>query len=385
MRTPSSPLQPPFIAAMMIPTGVGARQGGFGGDATPALNLLASVCDGLITHPNVANAAVFQQLPANALYVEGYGLDQFFRKRWGLQPVRSNRVGVVLDAGMAPAMATLHHNVLNAVRTVYGVDILPPVTTGAPLRLTLETGTSGATTGTLQNPQVLLAACRQAEQQGATAIALAVHLSGLCEDDDAETAYQTSGGVDPIGGLEAILSHFVVSQLGIPCANAPVFSREQAEPAFDRLVDPRTAAEFIAPTFLPCVLQGLARAPRFVPLPPVADSAGVLTLQAVDALVTPYNALGGLPVLSCLEAGIPVIAVADNPTVLAMDPGAFNRWRTARQNGRLLIAASYYEAAGILSALKAGLPLPAAPHEHSCAGSFVPPPGVASLVPSPAL
>ncbi len=66
--------QPPFVAAMVIPTGVGASIGGFAGDATPHLNLLASVTDVLITHPNVANAAVFQKLPDNALYVEGYGL-----------------------------------------------------------------------------------------------------------------------------------------------------------------------------------------------------------------------------------------------------------------------------------------------------------------------
>jgi hypothetical protein len=84
---------PDFTVAMVIPTGVGASQGGYGGDATVWMNLLASVCDTLVTHPNVANAAAFQALPSNALYVEGYGLDAFFKGDWGLCPVLAQRLG----------------------------------------------------------------------------------------------------------------------------------------------------------------------------------------------------------------------------------------------------------------------------------------------------
>src|ERR1044072_7257870 len=109
-------LKPPFMAAMIIPTGVGASIGGFGGDAMVYLNLLASVTDVLITHPNVANAAMFQKLPDNALYVEGYGLDRFMQGAWGLRPARRNRVGVVFDASMQDDMRTLHINTVNAVR-----------------------------------------------------------------------------------------------------------------------------------------------------------------------------------------------------------------------------------------------------------------------------
>ena len=57
------PNSPPFITAMIIPTGVGASIGGFGGDASPQMNALADVSDVFITHPNVANAAIFQNLP----------------------------------------------------------------------------------------------------------------------------------------------------------------------------------------------------------------------------------------------------------------------------------------------------------------------------------
>ena len=60
-----------FNTVFIVPTGIGAEVGGHAGDATPAAQLLASCCDQLITHPNVVNASDINELPANALYVEG--------------------------------------------------------------------------------------------------------------------------------------------------------------------------------------------------------------------------------------------------------------------------------------------------------------------------
>ncbi len=60
-----------FNVAMLIPTGIGAAIGGHAGDATPVAQLLASVCDSLVIHPNVVNASDINEMPANALYVEG--------------------------------------------------------------------------------------------------------------------------------------------------------------------------------------------------------------------------------------------------------------------------------------------------------------------------
>ena len=60
-----------FNVVMLVPTGIGASVGGHAGDATPAATLLSSVCDTLITHPNVLNASDIIQIPSNALYVEG--------------------------------------------------------------------------------------------------------------------------------------------------------------------------------------------------------------------------------------------------------------------------------------------------------------------------
>jgi hypothetical protein len=347
--------QPPFMAAMLVPTGIGASIGGFAGDATPYLNLLASVTDVLITHPNVANAAVFQRLPENALYVEGYGLDRFMQGQWALRPVINNKVGVVLDAGMPPEMRILHINTINAVKSVYGVEIVAYVQTEAPIETGLQITPSGCSSGYLRNPEVILSACRQLQAQGATAIALCTLLPDPDAADHAmEAQYKEGGGVDPIGGIEAILSHLVVSQLGIPCANAPVFTWEKALPVTDEILDPRTAAEFIAPTFLPCVLTGLHRSPSLIPSGNA--QANDLTVDGLSALVVPADALGGIPVLAALQRNIPVIAVANNTTVLAVDAQCFTA-ASAERRACIRHARSYEEAAGMLQAMRLGLSL----------------------------
>ena len=52
-----------FNVVHLVPTGIGAEIGGHAGDATPTAKLLASVCDTLITHPNVVNASDVFDIP----------------------------------------------------------------------------------------------------------------------------------------------------------------------------------------------------------------------------------------------------------------------------------------------------------------------------------
>ena len=59
-----------FNAVLLIPTGVGAELGGHSGDGGALAVAMASLCDNLITHPNVVNASDINELPANGLYVE---------------------------------------------------------------------------------------------------------------------------------------------------------------------------------------------------------------------------------------------------------------------------------------------------------------------------
>jgi hypothetical protein len=352
----------PFLVAMVVPTGVGAAQGGFGGDATPWLNLLASCCDGLITHPNVANAAQFQKLPQNAWYVEGFLLDQWAMGRCTLDPPppTGRRLGVVMDAGIPGDMQTLHHNVLGALRAVYGVSIVTVEITREPLAISLIQQGSGASSGALDNPDVLLEAARTCQAQGADAVVIlglmepkTVATPNGQEAPTLEADYLNGQGVDPIGGVEAILSHLVVAHVGIPAAHVPVFSWETAHPVLDKLLAPKVAAEFITPSFAACVFLGLQQAPT-----PCWETQTGVAFDALSAVVTPVDALGGPMVLRALELGIPVLPVASNQTVLNTTLETLlgdQEVARRRQAGQIRPVANYLEAAGMLQLMRLGM------------------------------
>jgi hypothetical protein len=199
--------------------------------------------------------------------------------------------------------------------------------------------------GQLGQPEALLRAGRQLKAAGATAIAVVARFP---DDPDSEAlaAYRQGSGVDALAGAEAVISHLLSRELGLPCAHAPALSPLPLDPD----LDPRAAGEELGFTFLPCVLVGLSRAPDLLPAakPPGVGgaSAPALGIDAVGAVIAPAGALGGAAVLACAERGIPVIAV-DNPCLLEV---------TAEALGLDVIAASSYsEAAGLVLALREGI------------------------------
>ena len=76
---------------------------------------------------------------------------------------------------------------------------------------------------------------------------------------------------------------------------------------------------------------------------------GVFTARDVSCLVIPDNCLG-LPTLAALEQGIPVIAVKENKNLMKNDLSTLP-WA----KGQLHIVENYWEAAGVLSAMRAGI------------------------------
>jgi hypothetical protein len=75
----------------------------------------------------------------------------------------------------------------------------------------------------------------------------------------------------------------------------------------------------------------------------------VLTAEDVSALVIPDGCVG-LPTLAAVEQGIPVVAVRSNSNLMRNDLKSL-----PFRAGQLHYAANYYEAAGVLSAMKAGV------------------------------
>lgn len=332
--------QRPYTAVLIVPTGVGAAIGGYAGDALPVARAIAQVADTLITHPNVLNGAqLYWPLP-NALYVEGYGLDQFAAGRWGLRPVHRNRLGLLLDAGIEETLRWRHLQAADAARATLGLEMTDYVVTDAPVGVTLQTAASGSTWGTIADPGTLLRAAERLVQWGAEAIAVVVRFPDDT-DSPALQDYRQGQGVDALAGAEAVISHLLVRHLQIPCAHAPALSPLPLDPT----LSPKSAAEELGHTFLPCVLAGLSHAPQFV-----IDGdrpAHTLHREQVDAVIAPATAFGGSGLLSLSGTSAQLIAVEDNLTTLTVTP--------EKMGIRATRVRSYLEAIGVMAAHKAGI------------------------------
>ncbi len=352
-KAPSSPM--PTI--MVVPTGIGCDIGGFAGDAMPAARLLAAASGCLITHPNVMNGASLYWVDPRISYVEGYSLDRFAAGEMNLRPVRQQKVGLLLDAGIEPALRQRHLQVVDGCRATLGLNITCEVTSDLPLGVELCKGSSGVSWGGLRQPDSLLRAGKFLKEAGATAIAV---VSRFPDDIEAETLkeYRRGNGVDALAGAEALISHLLVRELGIPCAHAPALRPLPLEYS----LDPRATGEELGYTFLGSVLVGLSRAPDLLAVnekeEPLEKKNSFICADDLGALVVPDGALGGDVALSCLERGIPIISVK-NPSVLNVTKDSLlaNEDLQVREEVGILSACSYSEAAGFLLLLREGISL----------------------------
>jgi Protein of unknown function (DUF3326) len=333
----------PYTVALIIPTGIGASMGGYAGDAIPIAKALAASCDQLITHPNVMNGAqMYWPLP-NVLYVEGYALDRFAAGEWGLQPTQQNSIGLVFDQAIEPELLQRHLQAADAARATLGLNITGYILTDEPLGVELKTADSGASWGTIQRLDSLLRATdKLIHQQKATAIAVVARFP---DDPGAEVlqAYRHGQGVDPLAGAEAVISHSIVREFRVPCAHAPALSPLAIDPD----ISPRSAAEELGYTFLPCVLVGLSKAPTFTTN--YQANSGAIWGGSVDAVIVPASACGGSALLSFAHSSTKIIAVTENHTRMSVYP--------ADLGISAISVSSYLEAIGVVTVDRAGMSL----------------------------
>lgn len=298
-------------AAFVVPTGVGAAVGGFAGDASGWARKFAKEFN-LIVNPNVVNAACFSGITENMLYTEGYALTKFFKGEINLKPANDNKIGIIFDCAIPQNVLNVHINTVNAVKTVYGVDVCAIEITDSPCGVEFFNTQSGISSGRLNNPETLLRAGKKLLAKGAQAIAVVV----LFDDPDESDGYADGEAVDIVGGVEAVISHYLSSELMVPVAHAPAFCENEIS---EKIVDPRASAEYITSTFLPCILLGLAHAPEILP-----ENTEGINISAVSALVMPYNCLGSSIVFDAIKNNVKVCAVKENSTVLNIDKEALN-------------------------------------------------------------
>ncbi len=338
-----------FNAVMLIPTGVDCAIGGHAGDATPAARLLASVCDNLVLHPNVVNASDVNEQTENCLYVEGSLICRLLMGTVGLRKIRQNRVLLVTeDRPEAPNVVEQTINCAEGARATLGMDISDVVVLERELFMQTGVSDSGRVTGRIERLSHLVDLLR--EKRGSyDAVALATRITPHIDTVELHRSYFGQGGPNPWGGVEAILTHLLSTVLDVPTAHAPTMSSEALRTERWGVVEPRKAAEVISTTYLFCVLKGLNRAPQVVVRPTGVYDPSILSAEDVSALVIPDGCVG-VPTLAAVEQGIPVVAVKSNTNLMKNDLKAL-----PFREGQLHYAANYYEAAGILAAMKAGV------------------------------
>ena len=336
-----------FTVVLLVPTGIGAEIGGHAGDAAPVARVLAAGCDTLITHPNVVNASDINEIPENALYVEGSVICRLLMGTAGLERVRSNRVFVVIDAHKDELFVNAAVNSVNAARASYGLRCPRVIQLDPPVKLRARYTSSGAAAGRVEEFDGLCAVLDDYRGQYD-----AVALSSVIDvPHEYHMEYFRSEGkmINPWGGVEAMLTHAISSLYNVPSAHAPMLESREIANMDPGVVDPRMAAEAVSTTFLQCTLKGLQRSPRIVTSRDAMRQPSVVTAEEVSCLVIPDGCVG-LPTLACLEQGIPVIAVRENRNVMRNDLTALP-WAP----DQLHIVDNYWEAAGVIAAMKAGI------------------------------
>lgn len=339
--------QEAFNVVFLVPTGVGCEIGGHAGDANAAARLVAGACDTVITHPNVVNASDINELPANGLYVEGSIISRLMMGTVGLRRVRANRVLSVIEAHEDVVFEEVAINTVNAARATFGLRSAGVVRLEEALVMSAEYAASGRAVGRVDGLEHLFSVLD--ERRGdfdAVALSSRVRVPG-----DSHREYFRAGGemINPWGGVEAMLTHAVSHVYNVPTAHAPMeINRRLANLEFG-VVDARMAAEVISRGYFMCVLKGLHRSPQIVERPDRFDDRGVLCARDVSCLVIPDKCVG-LPTLSALIQGIPVIAVRENDNIMENDLAELP-WAP----GQLHYAKNYWEAVGIMQALRVGM------------------------------
>ena len=339
-----------FNAVFLVPTGIGAEIGGHSGDSGPVGKLLAGSCDHLITHPNVGNAADINELPPNTFYVEGSVIADLLMGNVELQPVRSNRLLLLMEHHTDPWFMDATVNMASAARAAAGFDVREVVVLEKNFSMRSVYASSGRAAGVVEGLESVFSALdRRRSEFDAVAIASLIKVPPHYHKDyfaDSEDRM-----VNPWGGVEAMLTHTLSRQYRVPTAHAPMMTSREVQTLDFGPVDPRKAAEPVSSTYLFSVLKGLHRSPAICPAGGNPGAAGRFGAENIHCLIIPDGCIG-LPTLAALAQRIPVIAVRGNRNCLTNDlrvlPGA---------SEGVYYVDNYLEASGVMTALRNGISL----------------------------
>ena len=244
------------VIALQIPTGIGANYGGYAGDFGYIARKFAKHFH-CIVNPNAVNGGILSAINYDMSYVEGHLFDEFFKGNINitpLNPYETNKIGLIFDCEIPQNIINVHINTINALKMVQGIETIAIEYTTSPVGVEIVVE-NGISYGNLKNPETLVEASEKLIKKGANAIAVVCFFNEDAEDED----YSNASGIDPIGGVEAIISHLITKKFAIPSAHAPAFVDVDIS---EKIENPKVSSELISSTYLPCIMQGLSIAPK---------------------------------------------------------------------------------------------------------------------------
>ncbi|MBQ8635457.1 DUF3326 domain-containing protein [bacterium] len=292
------------IVAISIPTGIGAEIGGYAGDFGYIAREFSKYFH-VVINPNAVNGGILSAINYDMSYLEGYLFDEFLKGSITITPKKqyeTNKIGVIFDCAIPQDILNIHINTTNALKMVQGIETIAIEYTEKPVGVKCDIENE-ISLGSLDNSDVILKSVEKLIKKGAQAIAVVCFFGEDCEDEN----YSNANGVDPIGGIEAVISHLITKEFGLPCAHAPAFLDVDIS---YKIENPKVSSEIISSTYLPCVMQGLSIAPSIY-----KNKKGEITNSEIEFLIVPYDALGSKAVLSSYENGTKIVTVK-NKTVL---------------------------------------------------------------------
>ena len=292
------------IIALSIPTGIGANIGGYAGDFGYIAREFSKYfyC---IVNPNAVNGGILSAINNDMAYLEGYLFDDFFKGNISITPKKenkTNKIGVIFDSAIPQNIINVHLNTINALRMVQGIETIEIEYAKKPVGVEIIIK-NNISSGNLNNPNAIVEAAEKLIQKGAQAIAVICYFNEDAEDIN----YSNANGIDPIGGIEAVISHIITQKFKIPAAHAPAFSNIDIS---EKTENPKVSSEMISSTYLPCIMQGLSIAPDIN-----KNNKGKINNKDVQYLIVPYDAMGSPAVLSCVKHSIKIITVKNKTTL----------------------------------------------------------------------
>ena len=336
-----------FNAVFLIPTGIGCEIGGHAGDATPVARLLASSCDNLITHPNVYNASDINEMTNNSLYVEGSIICRLLMGTIGLQPVRSNKILAIIDKNKHKLFENAAVNSINAARTTLGIECSKIIKLNPSIQMKSTYSESKRAVGVIENIDNLFYILEEYKNTyDAVAISSIINVPKSYHMD----YFRSEGNmINPWGGVEAMLTHALSYKFNIPSAHSPMFESTEIANLDPDIVDARMAAEAVSTTYFHCILKGLHQSPKIITDKNVFYCHDIISAKDISCLIIPDGCLG-LPTIAALEQGIKVIAVKENKNLMNN-----NLEELPWAKGQFFRVENYWEAVGVLNALKIGI------------------------------